>query len=746
MIGVFFVFAVIATLIVQTIRNSNKRSCEELPAIIENHPESVSNEGIDVAKPDTIDYSAYTENYNYQRAMELLGQDEEEEAFKYLKKALDDDGSNGYAHAWIARIFLRHENFGTALKAVNTAMSCLSESNQAWLYVIRARIYKGLEDFDLWKKDAEEALSLDPAETDAMEELSEYYFINNQYDESDRQISKFIELEPHNPYGYMVKGRNEMMRKHFEEALSLFEYAERLDTKYVAAPSFKAEMLIELNRFSDAISSVITALELMFESGEQNQKTIYVRNLLAKKSCDLFELKLKSKVTEGENKTAWLGTLGVVLSIAGRYVESAQYYRELYLITHDSCDLSYEAYCWRKVGNFKKSSLLLEKAVVEDPENFGYKENLLMLKGDLGLFEEAIKIGNDMVSLRPDNVMAYYNRGRMYQMSGNHKDAIKDFDTVLVLTENNNAFALFYRGISNLILNQKEFANKDFSTIIDSKKLVGRNQFLALAVLFKDGAEALNWLADTDGSEIKSVIQIMNEYVDHEVKNVNDNNDDPKVAIEAYMLRAALRCRINLVSDALSDVKNALELGANRFYYYRHSYLLSPLHQNETYDQLMSDYEEKVISSWGEANVVDGQESFEDIVEPKMNAFIPFSKEGAMCKVKCTINDLPLYFVFDTGASDVSMSTVEATFMLKNGYLKQQDLSGNELYMTASGEIAEGTRVRIREVDFGGLKLTNVKASIVKSQNAPLLLGQSVLQQLGKIEIDNENNVIKVIR
>ena len=64
--------------------------------------------------------------------------------------------------------------------------------------------------------------------------------------------------------------------------------------------------------------------------------------------------------------------------------------------------------------------------------------------------------------------------------------------------------------------------------------------------------------------------------------------------------------------------------------------------------------------------------------------------------------------------------------------------------MTANGEIAEGTAVRLREVDFGGMKLTNVKASVVRSQTAPLLLGQSVLQRLGRIEIDNVNRVIRV--
>ena len=64
--------------------------------------------------------------------------------------------------------------------------------------------------------------------------------------------------------------------------------------------------------------------------------------------------------------------------------------------------------------------------------------------------------------------------------------------------------------------------------------------------------------------------------------------------------------------------------------------------------------------------------------------------------------------------------------------------------MTASGESSEGTVSNLRSGNFGGLDLRNIRASVVKSQNAPLLLGQTVLKRLGKIEIDNDKRVLKV--
>ena len=87
---------------------------------------------------------------------------------------------------------------------------------------------------------------------------------------------------------------------------------------------------------------------------------------------------------------------------------------------------------------------------------------------------------------------------------------------------------------------------------------------------------------------------------------------------------------------------------------------------------------------------------------------------------------------------------VEATFMMKNGYLSSKDVVGNQRYVDANGEVSVGTVINLKDVNFGGLNLTNVRASVVRNQKAPLLLGQSVLSRLGKIEIDNSKNILKI--
>ena len=81
---------------------------------------------------------------------------------------------------------------------------------------------------------------------------------------------------------------------------------------------------------------------------------------------------------------------------------------------------------------------------------------------------------------------------------------------------------------------------------------------------------------------------------------------------------------------------------------------------------------------------------------------------------------------------------------MKNGYLSSKDVVGNQRYVDANCEVSVATVINLKDVNFGGLNRTNVRASVVRNQKAPLLLGQSVLSRLGKIEIDNSKNILKI--
>jgi clan AA aspartic protease (TIGR02281 family) len=156
----------------------------------------------------------------------------------------------------------------------------------------------------------------------------------------------------------------------------------------------------------------------------------------------------------------------------------------------------------------------------------------------------------------------------------------------------------------------------------------------------------------------------------------------------------------------------------------------------DEFTQLMEKYFPQQIQSSSEtASVIEYNER---VVE------VPFTRVGGVTQVKCDVNGLPLHFIFDTGAADVTISRVEATFMFKNEYLSAEDVVGKARYIDANGDVSVGTVLNIKKITFGGLELENVRASVVENNVAPLLLGQTVLNRLGKIEIDYDRSVLKI--
>lgn len=124
---------------------------------------------------------------------------------------------------------------------------------------------------------------------------------------------------------------------------------------------------------------------------------------------------------------------------------------------------------------------------------------------------------------------------------------------------------------------------------------------------------------------------------------------------------------------------------------------------------------------------------------------ITMQKDNGVYIVPCLVNGLKLKFIFDTGASDVSISLTEALFMLKNDYMKPEDVLDKEYYKDANGGISVGTKIIIRKIEFAGLTLNDVQASVVDNLEAPLLLGQTAISKLGTIVINPTNSTLTIL-
>lgn len=121
---------------------------------------------------------------------------------------------------------------------------------------------------------------------------------------------------------------------------------------------------------------------------------------------------------------------------------------------------------------------------------------------------------------------------------------------------------------------------------------------------------------------------------------------------------------------------------------------------------------------------------------------IQMEKDGGVYKVPCTVNGVKMKFIFDTGASVVSISQTMAQFLLDGEYLSESDIKGSGQSQVADGSIVNHANIVLHDIEIGGMHLHNIDAVVIEGQNAPLLLGQSAISELGRFSIDGNRLII----
>jgi aspartyl protease family protein len=116
---------------------------------------------------------------------------------------------------------------------------------------------------------------------------------------------------------------------------------------------------------------------------------------------------------------------------------------------------------------------------------------------------------------------------------------------------------------------------------------------------------------------------------------------------------------------------------------------------------------------------------------------IKLKKAGGVYEVPVELNGvLKIDFIFDSGASDVSISPDIALTLIKTGTIEESDWLPGAYYKFADGTTAKSMRFTLKSVKIGDKIVYNVPCSISNSLDAPMLLGQSVLKKFGKYTFD----------
>lgn len=648
------------------------------------------------------------DSYNYSRGVEAINNNNAEEALDYLNKEINEHPDNGYAFAWIALVRNYNEEFGRALTAANVAVKKIPSKDKeykAFAYGTRAQVYLNLEDTIQALKDYSQAINIVPDDDRFYNQRAQVYYEQGKYDLADKDYLKMISLKEGDVMGYMGIGRNANAQKRYEDAIKQFDYVVKLEPNYSSAYSFRAESYIGLKKYNEAIDDVISALGI-----DRDRKAFYELQELADSAFEQTVAKLKVQKIKEPNEQSWDYDLGIVYERAAKYNKAIAYYKESLEKESNIITASRISSCYDDLGDYDKALEYCNQAIALDSVKTNYLYEKANILDNAGRTQEAIKTMSDYIANTPDEPAGYYQRGWFKDHSGDIEGALEDY-TMAITLQPNVAYAYLNRGVLYRLKGENAKAESDFKQVVrlDSIPEEAECSFYAYYYL---------------GQKDKA-IEILNTILDKDKKgNCYD--------------AACLYSVMGEKEKALSYLRQSLEDGYRRFAHIKRDRDLNNICNTEEFKVLMKEYEEKHLQEI--AADADGDDSAYELKVEE----IPFTKEGGVCKVKCAINGLPLHFIFDTGATDVSISSVEATFMAKNDFLSSSDIIGKQNYQTADGNITEGTVINLKDVKLGSLHLNNIKASVVRNQAAPLLLGQSVLSKLGKIEIDNTKNVLRI--
>lgn len=648
------------------------------------------------------------DSYNYSRGVEAINNNNAEEALDYLNKEINEHPDNGYAFAWIALVRNYNEEFGRALTAANVAVKKIPSKDKeykAFAYGTRAQVYLNLEDTIQALKDYSQAINVMPDDDRLYNQRAQVYYEQEKYDLADKDYQKMISLKAGDVMGYMGIGRNANAQKRYGDAIKQFDYVVKLDQNYSSAYSFRAESYIGLKKYNEAIDDVITALGI-----DKDRKAFYELQELADSAFEQTVAKLKAQKIKEPNEQSWAYDLGVVYERAAKYNKAIAYYKESLEKESNIITASRISSCYDDLGDYDKALEYCDQAIALDSVKSDYLYQKANILDNAGRTQEAIKTMSDYLANTPDEPAGYYQRGWFKDHSGDIEGALEDY-TMAITLQPNVAYAYLNRGVLYRLKGENAKAESDFKQVVrlDSIPEEAECSFYAYYYL---------------GQKDKA-IEVLNTALDKDKKgNCYD--------------AACLYSVMGEKEKALSYLRQSLEDGYRRFAHIKRDRDLNNIRNTEEFKVLLKEYEEKHLQEI--AADADGDDSAYELKVEE----ISFTKEGGVCKVKCAINGLPLHFIFDTGATDVSISSVEATFMAKNDFLSSSDIIGKQNYQTADGNITEGTVINLKDVKLGSLHLNNIKASVVRNQAAPLLLGQSVLSKLGKIEIDNTKKVLRI--
>ena len=234
----------------------------------------------------------------------------------------------------------------------------------------------------------------------------------------------------------------------------------------------------------------------------------------------------------------------VFLQQQGKRDEAIEKWRAVAHIT-EGIDNDQAARAWFSIGyllvenkKWEDSISAYDRAISLKPDLVAAYNNRGNVKGALGHRTEAIADFDEAIRLKPDLAVAYYNRGHTKEELGRHEDAIADFDEAIRLKPD-YANAYNNRGVAKAVLGQRTEAIADYDEAIRLKP---------------DYANAYN-----NRGNVKAALGQHNDAIADYDEAIRLKPD----FVEAYNNRGIAKAKLEQYIDAIADYDEAIRLQPN---------------------------------------------------------------------------------------------------------------------------------------------------------------------------------------
>lgn len=651
--------------------------------------------------------------YNLQKAYEVLQNDhDEDQALKLLSDQIKSTPDNVECWLLMCRIYRNQKEYGRAMSSVNEAIRVNKPKKSGFvnstLYWWKSSVYDDMDNNEQeieWLKKALDAARKDNKENvqNISFDLGQAYYEAKKYDESDAVYRQMVKEDETDQAAMTGLARNMIQRENYAGAVRMLDASQKYGDDYSETYRFRSEAYDKMGETDKAIDDAL----LWFEKDEDAYDSAIIKLMMKHRTYAIA--KAKTSMKSSDSKDAWRVLLLSIYEEAGEYENAIKEYDALEEdYGKDEFIYAHRADCYNKLGLTDMALSEIEKAIEleADYSNICSKGGILRTAGR---YAEAIEVFDQAIEVDPLYAFAYYSKGWCHELSGDDDKAMECYDLGIDL-DKEYAYIYLMRGQIHLKRGDKIKADEDFNTVLQLDTVVtdGSCRQYALHFLGRDD-EADEW---------------MQKLIDDEPYDMGH-----------YYDKACLYSRMGRTDEAVKALETALEMGYCAFPHIENDDDMDAIRGRDDFRALIVKYKEKLAARIQKMGIDMTAVKEEQITE------VPITrKAGGTFNVDCSVNGLALNMIFDTGASDVSISKVEADFMLKNNYLSMSDIKGKQYYQTADGGISEGTVITLKEVRIGDAVLHNVDASVVKSQKAPLLLGESVLQRFGTFTVDNINS------